>query len=163
MPIHFSTTGKRRFSLTCRRVGCLLLLIPLLPILIFVAFISILSPPLPAVAPPPLPADFMKGVSYEAWTPGEFSGVASDQTLRQVVVPSGANWIAVIVKCFQDSTTATDIRCTGDPRNSSDDDLRHVIQQAHARGLKVMLKPHLDPLGMVSSNDGRFNIGFGSG
>src|SRR5690606_24986182 len=130
---------------------------------LFVLFISLLSPPIQASpSPQPLPDDFMKGISYESWRQGEFASVASDQTLNEIVLPSGANWIAVIVKCYQDTLTSTEIDCENDERTATDDDLRHVIEQAHELGLQVMLKPHIDLTVMENSSTGRFQIGFGS-
>src|SRR5690349_13968133 len=77
-----------------RRAGCLAIAIVCAPILIFLAFLTVLSPPArTAITPQPLPTDFMKGISYESQRSGDFSNPASDQTLSEVVVPSGANWI----------------------------------------------------------------------
>jgi hypothetical protein len=129
---------------------------------LFLLFISLFSPPVQAaVLPQPFPDDFMKGVSYESWSPGEFASAASDQTLTEIVLPTGANWLAVIVKCYQDTATSTHIDCNTD-RTATDDDLRHVIQRAHNLGLQVMLKPHIDLEDMENSSNGRFRIGFGS-
>jgi len=126
-----------------------------------VLFISVLSlPPQPNAAPLPLPTDFMKGVSVESWNQGEFASANADQTLAEIVVPAGANWVSVIVKCYQETLTSTVISCQTE-RSATDDELRHVIQRAHDLGLKVMLKPHLDPLDLESSSSGRFMIGFG--
>ncbi len=76
-------------------------------------------------------------------------------------MPSGANWVAVIVTCYQDTIASTSINC-GSPVNATDDDLRAVIQQAHAHGLKVMFKPHVDPRHIPDATSGRFSINFGS-
>ena len=126
-------------------------------------FISALSPPVEAAgAHQPLPPDFMKGISYESWRHGEFASADSDRTLAEIVLPSGANWLAVVVKCFQDTATSTEIRCLTNERTATDDELRQVIRRAHDLGLKVMLKPHIDLLDMANSSSGRTLIGFGS-
>ena len=104
----------------------------------------------------------MKGISYESRQSGDFGNPASDQALKEVVVPSGANWIAVIVRCFQDTLTATDIRCLPNDKTVTDDELRHVIRQAHDLGLKVMIKPQVELLDLKNANSGRFAIDFGS-
>src|SRR5690242_11737044 len=123
--------ARRKF----RRAGCFLLAIPCVPILVFLAFLTVLSPPAhAAIAPQPLPADFMKGVSYESQQSGDFANPASDQALSEIVLPSGANWIAVIVRCFQTTLAATDIECRPNDKTVSDDELRHVIDQAHNLG-----------------------------
>lgn len=157
------TVNSRRFRVTWRRVGCLILAIPCAFVGIFVLFITVLSPPVQASAPPqPFPDHFQKGISYESFHVGEFASANSDQTLSQVLLPTGADWLAVIVTCYQDTIASTEIRCDDDTATASDDDLRHVIRQAHELGLKVMLKPHVDPLDHPDATTGRFNIGFGS-
>ncbi len=148
---------------TCGRIGCLILAIPFGLCATFLAFVSVFSPPIETgIAPQPFPDGFMKGISYESWLNGEFGSAESDQTLAEIVVPSGAEWIALIVKCFQDTTQSTEIRCMTDRMSASDDEMRHVIHEAHELGLKVMLKPHIDLLNLENSSSGRFNIGFGA-
>lgn len=145
-----------------RRLGCLVLAFPCALVLVVLAFVTVLSPPAHAeVAPQPFPADFMKGISYESRQSGDFSSPDSEQTLRDIIVPTGANWVAVIVTCFQDTIASTEIDCSR-PVNATDDDVRAAIQQAHAQGLKVMLKPHVDPRHLPDSHTGRFSINFGS-
>lgn len=155
--------NSRRFRLTCRRVGCMILALPCAVVGVFLLFITLLSPPVQASAPPqPFPAGFQKGISYESFHAGEFSSADSDQTLAEIAVPTGADWLAVIVTCYQDTIASTEISCDDDVATASDDDLRHVIQSAHDLGLKVMLKPHVDPIDHPDATSGRFNIGFGS-
>jgi hypothetical protein len=103
-------------------------------------------------------ADFKRGISYAAWWHGLYQTVDSDRLVTQVIPSSGANWIAIIPTCYQDTITSTSISCTNDPRTVTDTELIHVIQLAHANGLKVLLKPHVD------SQDGRWRgeINFGN-
>ncbi|MBI5671593.1 MAG: hypothetical protein HZC41_26675 [Chloroflexi bacterium] len=152
----------QRTTIACRRWGCLILSIPCALVGVFLLFISVLSPPaLASDTPALLPQDFMKGITYESWWNGEFASANSDRTLGEIVLPSGANWLAVVVKCFQETRTSTNIQCQTDRATASDDELRHVIRRAHSLGLKVMFKPHLDLLNLQNSSDGRFRIGFG--
>jgi len=154
---------QRPISRACRRIGCLVLAIPLCLCGTFFAFVSVFSPPIETgVSPQPFPQNFKKGISYESWWDGEFSSAESDQTLAEIVVPSGANWLAIIVKCFQATNRSTDIDCATNPISPKDDELRHAIAEAHELGLKVMLKPHIDLLDLENSSSGRFTIGFGS-
>jgi len=82
-----------------------------------------------------------KGISYAAWAPGLYSTPDSDLSLVHLA-ETGANWISLIVTCYQNTLSTTQISATaGTP---TDDDLVHVIRQAHGLGLKVMLKPHVD-------------------
>jgi hypothetical protein len=148
---------------TCRRIGCLLIGVPCALVGVFVLFITVLSPPVQADnSPEPFPPGFMKGISYESWWNGEFASANSDRTLEEIVVPTGADWIAVIVKCLQETNTSTDIECRTDETTASDDELRHVIRQAHELGLRVMLKPHIDMVNLANSSGGRHEIGFGA-
>ena len=82
-----------------------------------------------------------KGISYAAWWPGLYSLPESDISLAHLA-ETGANWISLIVTCYQDTISSTNIYPSdGTP---TDEDLVHVLDRAHALGLKVMLKPHLD-------------------
>jgi hypothetical protein len=154
--------GIRPFLRRWHRLGCLIFSIPCAFVGVFVLFVSVLSPPMQTpAAPRPLPDSFMKGVSYVSWWTGEYASSASDQTLSEVVVPSGANWIAVIVKCYQETVSSTNIECRTDRETATDDELRYVIRRAHGLGLKVMLKPHVELSEMVDATSGRFAINFG--
>lgn len=53
----------------------------------------------------------------------------------------GATWIALIVTCNQGTINSTDIYCNNGP---TDNETIYAIQTAHAAGLRVMLKPHID-------------------
>ncbi|MBC7812301.1 MAG: hypothetical protein H7175_14190, partial [Burkholderiales bacterium] len=75
-----------------RRAGCLLLAIPCALLTgivgLFALFISLVSPPIGAAQPQSLPADFMRGITFESWWNGEFATVGAEQTLSQIVVPT---------------------------------------------------------------------------
>jgi hypothetical protein len=88
------------------------------------------------------PNTFQKGISYATWWSGQYSEPGADLSLGRLA-ETGANWISLIVTAYQDTPGSTVIDRT-DPQTPTDADLIHVIQQAHALGLKVMLKPHLD-------------------
>ena len=83
----------------------------------------------------------MKGLSYVQWDRGGFTSQASDHLLSQAIPQTGATWIALIVTCNQATIASTDITCAHGP---TDEETIHAIQTAHAAGLRVMLKPHLD-------------------
>ncbi|MCX6056787.1 MAG: hypothetical protein NTW69_01355 [Chloroflexi bacterium] len=103
----------------------------------------------PTLIPPtsvPLPTrvpmdDFMKGISYVQWDRGGFTSKGSDALLQRSIPQMGATWIALIVTCNQKTIDSTDIFCANGP---TDDETIYAIQTAHAAGLRVMLKPHLD-------------------
>ncbi len=87
--------------------------------------------------------EFMKGVAYTSWQRGEYSSQQSDTTLSQVIKPMGVNWITLLVTCYQEKITSTEIQCKANSSTPADD-LTHIIQYAHSLGIRVMLKPHID-------------------
>ena len=82
-----------------------------------------------------------KGMSFAAWWPGLYSSPDSDQALVELK-EDGANWISLIVTRYQDTIASTMIYSA--PGTPTDEDLVHVINQAHSLGMNVMVKPHLD-------------------
>jgi hypothetical protein len=82
-----------------------------------------------------------KGISYAAWGRGLYSLPQSDISLAQLA-ETGANWIGLIVTCYQDNIGSTSIFAT--EQTPIDTDLIHALNRAHSLGLRVMLKPHLD-------------------
>ncbi|HEY8598632.1 MAG TPA: hypothetical protein VIL85_09390 [Thermomicrobiales bacterium] len=90
----------------------------------------------------PWPA-FQRGVAYVSFRAGEYREAASDATLAEYVRPLGANWLGLVVTCYQETLTATAIDCDS-PRTPTDADLAHAIGVAHRLGMRVMLKPHVD-------------------
>jgi len=84
-----------------------------------------------------------RGISYATWWPGNYSHPDADLSLANLA-STGANWIGLIVTGYQDTITSTTIITTS--ATPTDADLIHVVTEAHGRGLKVMLKPHVDLL-----------------
>jgi hypothetical protein len=82
-----------------------------------------------------------KGISYACWWPGLYSLPESDASLAHLM-ETGANWISLIVTCYQDNIGST--RISANESTPTDADLISVLEKAHALGLKVLLKPHLD-------------------
>jgi hypothetical protein len=105
-------------------------------------------------------SEFQKGIAYTSWWMGEYSSQESDLTISENIKSLGANWISVVVTCYQKYTHSTDIMCKPDSETPSDEDLIHVIEYIHSQGMKVMLKPHVD---IITDGPGhwRGNIGFG--
>jgi hypothetical protein len=111
--------------------------------MLFLLALLILVPPCCAwpqatVRPGP---EKQKGMSYSCWWPGLYSLPESDISLAHLT-ETAANWISLIVTCYQENLESTEI--SANESTPTDDDLIHVLDQAHALGLKVMLKPHLD-------------------
>ncbi len=81
------------------------------------------------------------GIAYACWWPGLYSLPDSDISLFQLA-ETGAGWISLIVTRYQENLGST--RIFAAESTPTDGDLVHVLGRAHALGLKVMLKPHLD-------------------
>jgi len=99
-----------------------------------------------------------RGVSYVAWQPGEYSWPDSDQALANLRA-TGADWVSLIVTQYQDNAFSTEIGPTAS--TPTDADLMHAVARAHALGLKVMLKPHVDLSNDAAHWRGEIGQGFG--
>lgn len=83
-----------------------------------------------------------KGIQLVSWTKGEYSRKPCDLSIEKVK-QTNANALGVLVTWYLDTADSTEIE--PDPlKTPSDEDIIHAITEAHNRGLKVMLKPHLD-------------------
>ena len=82
------------------------------------------------------------GITYVSWWNGQYSSSSADRSLRNLA-ETGADWISLLVTGYQDDVGSTDIAITLE-KTPTDEDLVHAIEEAHALGLKVMLKPHVD-------------------
>lgn len=93
--------------------------------------------PMSVVTAPPV----QRGLVLPTWEKHGYRDTATDEALVGIAAV-GANWVQVVPTWYQATPTSSDI----DPRTSTvdDADLRHVIELAHTRGLKVLLKPHVD-------------------
>lgn len=103
-------------------------------------------PPAPTawtIQPRPLPDGFVRGMNL-AHLHHRGYGYGSERALAQVrrLKSLGVTSIAVNPFAYTRSLTAPTIAWGGDT-SLTDDDLRRQIDQAHAEGLAVMMKPHL--------------------
>ncbi len=124
----------------------------------------------PQVAPSPHPAlpyrdaNFLRGINYISYSTNGDGYTKYDQ-IASNIAPSGANWVAIVPSCYQDTNTSTTISCDaavndsgGNGYTPTDADVTLAITRAHAAGLKVMLKPQIEV-----RNGYRGQIGFGTG
>src|SRR5689334_8538076 len=103
-----------------RRVGCSVLAVPCTVLTVILTVLGPLPPPPVMIrGAQAFAADFQKGVSYEAAQRGDFASANSDQTLSQLIAPLGVNWIAIIVRCFQEAPTSTEISCGSNKATAS--------------------------------------------
>lgn len=87
-------------------------------------------------------SDWQKGVSIQSRWDTDFASDSFRQSLQQAK-DAGATHVSLIVQYYQANVHATDLyRGWNTP---TDEALRAGIQTAHALGLKVILKPHIDP------------------
>lgn len=110
--------------------------------------------PVPAPVLAAVPA--VRGVTLVTWLRGEYG---SEDALRALAEIQGlhANWVALAPTGYQDHAADARGPCHDPQRTPGFDELRRLIAQAHERGLKVLLKPHVDCL------DGAWRGGIGRG
>lgn len=101
----------------------------------------------PTSTPSPTPtlvpmSDVIKGASILAY--GDLTERVRLYMLTQQIQPLGVNWVGVVVYCYQETPTSTEIDCHHtDAPISSDAELAKQADLAHRLGLRVMLHPQL--------------------
>ena len=110
---------------------------------------------LAATAPTLAEKPFQKGVVYTSWMADELNTPVSDLTLAKLK-EMGVDTVAIMVPAYQDSINSevvfTNDKAGGD--TPTDDALKHAIATCHKIGMRVLLKPHVDP----RTNEARINI-----
>jgi Glycoside Hydrolase Family 113 len=101
------------------------------------------SPSTPTPTPPPGGAGFTyNGITHVSWWHDEY-GYPAASTSRSALASTGAGWAGLLVTWYMDTKSSNTI--AAHPDQSNDDDVvRRAIDEMHALGLKVMLKPHVD-------------------
>lgn len=97
----------------------------------------------------------IRGFDYPSWWHDEYLGQASSGSLSRVAA-TGANWVAIIPTQYMSTVSSNTMAPEngGSGRTASDDAVIKAIDDAHARGLKVLLKPHID----ISDDTTRWDI-----
>jgi hypothetical protein len=86
---------------------------------------------------------FQKGFSYVAWQHDQFGSAASDKAL-QLLQGTGTEWVSIVLTWYQADEHSTII--FRDPQKTPDDEgLLETIAQIHKLGMKVMLRPLINP------------------
>ncbi|MBN2392007.1 MAG: hypothetical protein JXR84_14865 [Anaerolineae bacterium] len=88
------------------------------------------------------PEPKQEGIAYVSWWFDQYESSSSDESLTKLE-DTGAEWISILATWYQDVVTSTDIYSHAE-KTPTDAGIIHAIETAHALGLKVMLKPHLD-------------------
>lgn len=86
--------------------------------------------------------EFQKGVAFTGYGGTAYEGNGPLRALDELAA-TGASWITVLATGFQADVHATAIDFAG-PGTQTDASIERVIAHARGRGLKVMLKPHVD-------------------
>lgn len=86
---------------------------------------------------------FQKGVAFTGYSRYTYVGEGPRVALRDVVAVN-AEWISLLVTGYQDTIESTEIDLYGEA-TPTDASVAGIIDYAHELGLKVMLKPHVDP------------------
>lgn len=110
---------------------------------------------LAATAPTLAEKPFQKGVVYTSWMADELKTPVSDLTLAKLK-EMGVDTVAIMVPAYQDSINS-EVVFTNDKPNGdtpTDESLKHAIETCHKLGMRVLLKPHVDP----RTNEARINI-----
>lgn len=113
---------------------------------------------LAAMAAPVTPLSekpFQKGLVYTSWMADELAMPASDLTLTKLK-EQGFDTVAIMVPAYQQTINSEEV-FTNDRKGGdtpTDDALKHAIESCHKIGLRVLLKPHVDP----RTNEARINI-----
>ncbi len=81
------------------------------------------------------------GITHVSWSQGEYNSAAGAIS-QDALAASGAGWAGVLVTWYQANATATTIAAANN--TPTDADVIAAITELHAKGLKVMLKPHVD-------------------
>jgi hypothetical protein len=85
---------------------------------------------------------FQKGIAFTGYFGTAYEG---DRPLLSLdhLRATDATWTSLLVTAYQDTVNSTTIDFSG-AATPNDASLERIVREAHARGLKVMLKPHVD-------------------
>jgi glycosyl hydrolase family 113 len=83
------------------------------------------------------------GIVHVSWWFDEYTYPDATES-RSDLVATGANWAAVLVTQYQDTANSIVIAPVAE-KTPTDAALITAIQDLHGKGMKVMLKPHVDP------------------
>ena len=90
----------------------------------------------------PTRAPFMHGLTLAGLSGTDFAQQRAGR-LVESSADTGADWIAIAPGWYQATHTSDRVQ-PDSSRTPPDDDIRRLIDQAHAAGLRVMLKPFVD-------------------
>jgi hypothetical protein len=83
----------------------------------------------------------LRGITLPSWYRTDYDSPAADRYLRGIRA-TGARWITLTPTWYQNRVTDPGMHTTEE--TASDASVRRIVRRAHALGLKVMIKPHVD-------------------
>jgi uncharacterized protein (TIGR03437 family) len=84
------------------------------------------------------------GIHHVSWSPYEYT-YATATASRNDLAATNANWAGVLVTWYQANITASTIAASN-TQTPTDAAVEQAITELHGKGIKVMLKPHVDVL-----------------
>lgn len=157
----FSAVVRATLSLTClrilmRAVKRLRYRLAAILVSVILAFLLLMLPAVAGFSPVGLetedalaaPADSViswsiRGFNYQSWWHDDYLSPGSAASLDQIA-GTGANWVTIGPTQYMENAQSVRIAPEVEGRTSTDAALAWAIDDAHARGMKVMLKPHID-------------------
>lgn len=119
---------------------------PLLPV--WIAFVLLSYTIAQAQAPPASQSGFAyNGITHTSFQPDEYDNfgqpTGQGTASRTELAATNASWAGVLTTWYQ--SNASDTNIAADPnRTPTDVSVIFAINELHAKGIKVMLKPHVD-------------------
>ncbi|MEV1021540.1 hypothetical protein [Streptomyces sp. NPDC050264] len=98
----------------------------------------------PSEATTPADGAVLRGITLPSWYRSDYDSPAAERYLRGIRA-TGARWITLTPTWYQRRRTDSGMHPTVE--SAGDGSLRHITRRAHALGLKVMIKPHVDLTG----------------
>ncbi|MGD9346021.1 MAG: hypothetical protein PVH84_09185 [Candidatus Aminicenantes bacterium] len=90
--------------------------------------------------------EFQKGMAFPTWDADMYGRAVSDESLRVLADTTCTEWVQLVPTWYQNDRLSNKIFPDYEGQTARIETLKHAIQTAHALGLKVMLKPHVDSL-----------------
>ena len=102
--------------------------------------------------------EFQKGIAFAGCWGDAYASPAARHAMRDLRA-TGATWIEIVVTATTPNVRSTVIDRLG-PSTPTDASLQSIIAYAHGLGLKVLLKPHIDPANVSSHWRGEIGASF---
>ncbi|MFA6001193.1 MAG: hypothetical protein WC828_03655 [Thermoleophilia bacterium] len=85
----------------------------------------------------------IRGFNFQSWWHDDYLSPSSAASLERIA-GTGANWVTVGPTQYMENAQSVSIAPEANGRTATDAAIARAIDDAHARGLKVLFKPHID-------------------